>query len=509
MIYSAESGHWVGRKRMVFELTRNRFKRPELILWTAAAAIIIAAAIRYFAQPSFWLDEAFVAVSLRNPSASLVFARLEYGQYFPRIYLMTIALLRETLGYHIWVLRLLPSVSFLAATVLWARLLIKRSALSVALALLTAALFLGSTYWLDQSIQLKQYTFDVLLALVPFLLDDSVYEEALVSGRRRWKLALLALPCILSYTYPLVLGARLAGWYLNHIRIRGWRLDLMAAVILVASVSIALIGLWAVDYRFNFKDITAYSQYWSNCILSAQIAQGARNALNLISKFLWGWHSRMPMVTAGMVPLQILGIYSVIKRWRNSGEGQSRWGSRSLGSIALIGGVMVASSILNYPICAGRVVLFTQVHLQLLAIEGAILTLSFSKGQRVAKLLLYLFIAVVMVHSIRSYAGFIRSEPSENLRPVLKLIDPNLSNTLWVHPCSVAQVRSLPDPLPVEEVLIGTDRKRSLQGKRVWILWSHLGDQPCRNQLQQVREQARSWEIIHEGPGRGLALAEF
>lgn len=76
----------------------------------AGAALLIAGGARYAYQPSFWLDEAFVAASLRNPSPHTIFARLEYGQHYPRIYLLCIALLRQAAGYHIWVLRLPPFV---------------------------------------------------------------------------------------------------------------------------------------------------------------------------------------------------------------------------------------------------------------------------------------------------------------------------------------------------------------------------------------------------------------
>src|SRR5918999_422110 len=169
-------------------------KSGRLFIWISAAALIAAAAVKYFAQPTFWLDEAFVAVSLKNPSPGVIFARLEYGQYFPRFYLAAIALLREAFGYHIWVLRLLPWLSFIAATLLWARLLVKRSRQHAAASLLSAALLAGAILWLEQAVQLKQYTFDVLLALAPFLIADDLLEKNLVEGERKPLLLALALP---------------------------------------------------------------------------------------------------------------------------------------------------------------------------------------------------------------------------------------------------------------------------------------------------------------------------
>jgi hypothetical protein len=484
-------------------------KSGRLFIWISAAALIVAAAIRYFAQPTFWLDEAFVAVSLKNPSPGVIFAQLEYGQYFPRFYLAAIAALREALGYHIWVLRLLPWLNFIAATLVWARLLIKRSQQHWAAGLLSAALLAGSILWLDQAIQLKQYTFDVLLALVPFLIGDALLEKILVEGERKTLLLALALPVFVSYTYPMALGGRLLGWYLYQGRHRGWRLSKSAIFILAATVAAAMMSIYVTDYRFNFKDSRAYFYYWDDCILRSQLADGFFDTTRLIAKFFWGWHSRQPLVTAVLAPLQILGVYSVIKRWRDNEQDDSVWGSRSLGSIVLLGGVMLASVVVNYPICAGRVTLFTQIHTQVLAVEGALFILARWNRNKIVTTVFYILIGVVIFHSIRELVRFARAEPEENLRPAIAQINPQSADTVWVHLCSVAQVRSLPEPLPVSEVLFGGENRMPPGGKRIWVLWSHMGDVFCHRGLEQLKEHAEFWQTVHTGPGRGLALAEF
>ncbi|HXG93900.1 MAG TPA: hypothetical protein VNN73_16270 [Blastocatellia bacterium] len=489
----------------------SRARINRLIIFFAAAAIILAGIIRYIAQPSFWLDEAFIASSLLEPSRQSIFGPLEYGQFFPRIYLASIAALRETFGYHIWDLRLLPTLSFIVATVMWARLLAQRSREYLTVALLAAASFIGSMLWLDQAIQLKQYTFDVMLALVPFVVGDEFFKQSLVEGKRKWLLILLALPCALSYTYPIALGARAAGWYINQARRAGGRVNSKAVFIFAATLALALLSLWWTDHRFNLQDSEAYFAYWKDCILRSAFNEGWGATLRLIAKFLWGWHGRQPFVTASIAPLQIAGVYSVIKRCkkRDVGTGDLRWGSRSLGSIVLIAGVMLASAVANYPICAGRVVLFAQIHLQILAIEGALFILSFSKSRNLVLISLWLASAVVLFHSAREYVNFIRSEPAENLRPILSLIDPNVTNTAWVHPCSIAQVKTLPGGLPVEQVAFGSEKRFPQRGQKTWIIWTHLGNEECVRQLDEVRSRARSWQVIHEGTGRGLALAEF
>jgi hypothetical protein len=85
----------------------------------------------------------------------------------------------------------------------------------------------------------------------------------------------------------------------------------------------------------------------------------------------------------------------------------------------------------------------------------------------------------------------------------------DLAGKVWVHTCSVAQARSLPDPFPVQEVLLASDLNGFKRGERVWILWSHLGAEFCVNSLDEARSRAVSWQVVYQGHDAGLALAEF
>ena len=481
-------------------------------VWIAVALLIVACGLRYLRFPSFWLDEAFVAISLRTPSLHGIFGPLEYGQYFPRIYLASIALLREAAGYRIGVMRLLPFICFIVATAFWGRLLVKRVSGRLSLALLAGALLLGGSMWLDQGIQLKQYTFDVMLALIPFLIEDGFFERSLIRGERSLWLVCLAAPCALSYTYPIALGARIIGWYVDHGRRAGWRLKASAVAALLGATLIALLSIWLTDLQFNLRNQASYLAYWEQCGLRARLSEGLPSGLRLIADFIWGWHHGrlMPLVILVIAPLQILGVYSLIVRWKNreAATTPGSWGSRSIGSLVLLGGVILASAIFNYPICAGRLVLFAQVHAQVIALEGGLFMLSF-KRRRLSQAFIYVCIAVVAVYSVHRYVTFLREEPPENIRPMLGLMHPEISNTVWVQSCSVAQVRSLPDPLPVGNVILGTSPGFPERGQKVWILWTHMGEERCREQLERMRRRAISWEMVHEGPGRGLALAQF
>lgn len=281
---------------------------------------------------------------------------------------------------------------------------------------------------------------------------------------------------------------------------------------LAGFITLGLISMYVTDYQFNLMDSASYFSYWDKCILRSQLREGIGSGLRLIADFLWGWHAGRlkPIVLVAIVPLQALGIYGILSRWKSCNiADQSDWGSRSLGSLALLMGVVLASLLVNYPICAGRLVLFAQVHLQILALEGMLLVLDRWGGRRLTQIFLYACIAVVSLYSAHKYVRFVREEPPENLRVLLPMIKPELANTIWVEPCAEGQVRSLPDPLPVANVILETKSRDPRPGERVWIIWAGLSEDRCRKRLEEVRAKALSWQVVHEGPGRGLALAQF
>jgi len=179
-----------------------------------------------------------------------------------------------------------------AASLCWAKLLFREARSRLLVCLLGAALLLSSRFWFDQAIQLKQYTFDVLMALMPFLLTDVFLYRAFKEGKYKGRLILLALPCLLSYTYPFALFAGAFGWYLFQSRKHGWRLQQSSALVFVLAVAFFLTGIWFSDYQFNLKDCDDYFTYWRSCILRYSFQEGIGSVLRLLAKFLWGWHGR-------------------------------------------------------------------------------------------------------------------------------------------------------------------------------------------------------------------------
>jgi hypothetical protein len=173
-----------------------------------------------------------------------------------------------------------------------------------------------------------------------------------------------------------------------------------------------------------------------------------------------------------------------------------------------LSGLILASALLSFPICAGRVILFAQMHTQILAIEGVLWIFDRFK-QRAATAALMLAGCIAIVYGVRTCWRFVQAEPAENLRPVVALLSRESANSVWVHPCSIAQVKALPDPLPVDDVVFGAETKPPRSGESSWIIWSHMGQGSCVRQLDRIQSNAKSWKVIYSGPDSGLALAEF
>jgi len=211
------------------------------------------------------------------------------------------------------------------------------------------------------------------------------------------------------------------------------------------------------------------------------------------------------LAVATIAPLQLVGVWAVVRRLRN----QKNEDSHAVGSIVLLLGVVAASLVASYPICAGRLTLFAQVHTQILAIEGAVFLLNLPDKRRLATAFVALSIMVLTIYSAHRFVRFVQSEPPENIRPLLASIKPDVASTVWVHPCSVAQVESLPEALPVQTVLLNTKKEYPPVGKKCWILWTHMGDAYCVERLAEIRAAAKTWQVITEGTGRALVLADF
>jgi hypothetical protein len=139
---------------------------------------IVLRAVRYFSDRSLWVDEAALALNLTTRSYSRLFGTLDFDQGAPIGFLMIEKAALGVFGDAEWALRLPSFVAGLVAlAVFW---LLAVRFLERAAALLALALFAVLEPFVYYSAELKQYGFDVLVAIALALLFDRAFERPTV-----------------------------------------------------------------------------------------------------------------------------------------------------------------------------------------------------------------------------------------------------------------------------------------------------------------------------------------
>lgn len=137
--------------------------------WAIIAAGILLRLRLYLANFSLWLDEAMLAVSVRDTEFAGLFAPLiEYSQTAPIGFLLVVKSLSLLFGNGEPVLRLLPLLAGIGALVLFHP--VAKRLLPLPLSLVALALFAGNEHLLRYSAEFKQYSCDVFFAVLLLLL---------------------------------------------------------------------------------------------------------------------------------------------------------------------------------------------------------------------------------------------------------------------------------------------------------------------------------------------------
>jgi len=476
------------------------------------AGILILGAIgleRYLENPSFWVDEAIVAESLRDFGIREIFGPLgPGGNSFPRIYMLVIQGLKEVFGYETWVLRALPFAFYLAATYLWLRLLALRLEKLPLLAALALALLLLPTSWFAYSVMLKQYTFDVFLSVLLFSIPDRYIDRFLREGRSPWLGILFTLPCALSYTYVISLAGRFAGWYAGGLAQRNFRLAANGVAAFALGAAAASGSLWLTDIRFMANSVYGW---WATCGLGHDWA----TTHLLLDKFVVGWYSGLQEfpIHGGLPEPQlillrlalVLGVFHVLRSaaGRPLARQPETWGTRSLGALAVALAALAASLIIDYPLCSGRLVLFVLLPLQLLLFEGFAAFHAWLEDDRGFKKLslglAVLWIAAIAPYGVMDAYRFTTAHTPDDVRAALGEIESEGPLPVHVMPCIIAGARSLPEGLPAPEVVYSGATPEVPWGQEILILEKnpHAMLPYCFSTHKILQRHAESWERIN------------
>ena len=178
----------------------------------AAAAVLTAAALlasgivlrvaQFASGRSLWKDEAFLALNVTDRTIPQLFQPLDYNQAIPPGFLVVEKLLVGALGNSDYTLRLFPLVAGVASLFVFHA--VARRCCSGALGVgVSLALFALSEPLCNYASEVKQYSTDVLIALLLTLAAIRAHDDGLTTVRRVATLGLLGAAAV-WFSYPSV-----------------------------------------------------------------------------------------------------------------------------------------------------------------------------------------------------------------------------------------------------------------------------------------------------------------
>ena len=168
-------------------------------VWLGVLLRVVTFALNF----PLWGDEAFVAVNLIARGYRDLLRPLDYGQVCPLLFLWLELTATKLFGFSEWSLRLIPTLCSVASMFLFAH--VAGGVTRGPARLLAVAIFAVSYYPIRHGAEVKQYSTDLLAALVLLAL---AIEWRRRPGQIRWLWALVAtVPLALGLSHPAVFVA--------------------------------------------------------------------------------------------------------------------------------------------------------------------------------------------------------------------------------------------------------------------------------------------------------------
>jgi hypothetical protein len=370
--------------------------------WSLAALVAAGAALRigrYAANRSLWLDEAAVARNIMDRSFARLVEPLDYGQVAPLGFLAAVEASTQAFGTGEYALRLWPLVAGLAALAVFC--VLARRTLGPRAAVVAVALFAFNEPLVEYSAELKQYSTDVLAAIVLMVAALAVRDRG-AHPRAVAGFALLGALCgWISHASVFVLVGCAAALALAYARER----NLAAAGGLLAGAAAAAlciypglpVGTAGQDYfyrswRIGFGPVAPWTP--------GDLAWPVRTLGSFFVEV-----ANMPHAAVGYV-LALIGSIVLVRRGPD----------RFLVIAAPVAVTMAAALVHAYPFW-GRVVLFLLPAVLILIAAGAWAPVV--RGPRALRtagaVLVALLVLAPLEHAITTPAP-----PHEELRPVME-----------------------------------------------------------------------------------------
>lgn len=459
-------------------------KARQVFQYLSIAGVVFGAIVRliqYLSNRSLWEDEANLALNIVNRSYLELLQPLDHNQAAPPGFLWIEKFATQVLGNSEYALRLFPFVAGIISLVAFYQLATRYA--SVVAAPITIALFACLKYTLYYASEVKQYSSDVMVALVLGLLLIPLRDQKL-----NWKqllgLGLLGAIFIwISHPTIFVLAGIEIVYFLLAANKQRWSTLLnRSPMYLVWLLSFAGLYFLTIQGTLNNETLTdSWNTRYPNSLF---------DLLWLFDAFGRFFYN----------PLGFLGITDGIALVAFVVGCVAYYRSNRTLLLVLTAPMLVtiaASYLEKYPF-RERLVLFLAPIAILIIAEGIAWLLTSSRHKAVLLLGLFLFSALVVPPVLRASQLIIHPTQVEELRPVLDYVKAHQQpeDELYVYRSGInqflyyaPQFGYTPDDYVLGEQSLATGGRRNRQ-------LSEAGEKRLRREIRQLRGESRVWFVF-------------
>jgi len=472
--------------------TKNKFSQrvinylfsPQSLPWTIICFGILVRLVQYLSNRSLWNDEAALALNIVNRSYLELLQPLDYDQGAPIGFLFIEKLAVQLFGNNEYALRLFPFLSAVISLFIFYKLAkkcLQPQAVTIAL-----ALFSTLHIWLEYASEAKQYSSDVMIAVLLYLLFIDIHSKRLNVSQ----IATFGIVGAVAiwFSHPAI-------FVLTGIGTSCLLLSLFKNKLLISLKLLAIYSIWTLSftgfYLISLKDIANNEDLFNSWGSRGTFPSSFLDFSWLVTTFIEFFHKPLgfPDVFLGLAIFAfIIGCASLFDK-------------RKAILLVLLSPIVVtffAAYLHKYPF-DGRLVLFLTPFFILLIGEGAAVIRRKTRYRYFAKV--GIFALVLLIAPPLVTAGYLIFRPyvKQEFRPIISYVrnHQQAGDVIYVYQRAEYQFKYYANKFGYEEgdYILGIDDldKKDGQGtseeewqryksdldrlrgnKRVWIIFSHV-----------------------------------
>lgn len=454
---------------------------PPNLPWTIICFGILVRLVQYLSNRSLWNDEAALALNIVNRSYLELLQPLDYNQGAPLGFLMVEKLAVQVFGDNEYALRLFPLLSAIISLFIFYK--IANKCLQPQAVLISLALFSTLHIWLEYATEVKQYSSDVLVALLLCLLLMQMYSKlgftqiitfGIVGAIAIW------------FSHPAIFV--LAGIGASCLLVTLFKKDLSTSLKLL-SIYLIWAFSFAAFYLITLNDLANQEDLFKSWEGRGTFPSSFLDVNWLVTSFIEFFHKPLGFPDVFLVPAIfafLVGCISLFDR------------RTLLILLSPVGVTYFAAYLHKYPF-DGRLVLFLTPFITLLIGEGIAVIRRKTRSTSFAKVgVLILILLIVPPIGTASYL-MVKPYLKQEMRPVISYVRTHqqTGDVIYVYQRAEYQFKYYANKFGYQEgdYILGIDDldKKDGQGtseeewqryksdldklrgnKRVWIIFSHI-----------------------------------